>query len=367
VKIKDIQTIPITMVKDDPNWKTALSASPIGHGTVVKINSDKNITGIGFAGANKPYDGVEPEILKVVFDQYVRRLAGRDPFDIEKIINELDEIPPSEISAGNPVDILNAGISARSSIDIALHDLKAKAAGWPVYQLLGGMVREEVPILRMIGIKEPAEMAQNALRLTKEGYKYVKIKLEGNPDKDLARVRAVREAVGPAIHLTTDPNQSYSAEGAIAAIRSWKPYDIEMAEQPVPENDFAGMVKVSRNVDCLIEAHECAKTADNVFRLMKDGFTGFVSLGVTHGGLRETRRVADVCKLGNVKCLLACVGSSILSAASLHLAAATTNISYACQIAEFGRFVNDPASGIVVDHGIMRVPTRPGLGIELSI
>lgn len=367
MKIKAIQAIPITLVKDDPKWKTALSASPLGHGAVLKITADNKLTGVGFAGANPPYDGVKPEVLNTVFTSYIPRLIGRNPFDIAKILADLEAVPPSEISGDSPVDVHNAAISARSAIDIALHDLMARSAGLPVYELLGGLVREEIPILRMLGIKEPEEMAQNAVRLAGEGYQYIKIKLEGDAAKDLARVKAIREAVGPAVHLTTDPNQSYAPDAAIASIREMEPYNIEMVEQPVPEDDFAGMIKVSRNVNCRIEAHECAKTPENVFRLIKDGFTGCVSVGVTHGGLREARRVADVCRLGDVKCLLACVGSSILSAASLHFVASTINIGYACQLAEFSRFVNDPARGIAIDHGVMRIPTGPGLGIELNI
>ncbi|MBI4330549.1 MAG: mandelate racemase/muconate lactonizing enzyme family protein [Chloroflexi bacterium] len=367
MKIKDIETTPMVLVKDDPKWKTALSASPVGEGTVLKINTGASITGLGFASANPPYDGVKPPILKAVFQSYGRYLAGKDPYDIAKILLDLEQMPLSEIPAGDPADRINAGISARSAIDMALHDIMARAAGLPVYQLLGGLVRDEIPVLRMLGIKEPAEMAENALRLTREGYRYLKIKLEGHPAEDLARVRAIREAVGADIHLTTDPNQSYSADAAIESIKQMEPYRIEMVEQPVPEDDFAGLVRVSRNVNCLIEAHESAKTAENVFRLVKDGFAGCVSIGVTHGGLREAKRVADICRLGKLKCLVACVGPSILSAAAMHFIASTINIGYACQLAEFSRFVNDPFRGVEIKNGAMRVPGAPGLGVGLAM
>jgi len=367
VKIKDVQSIPVVLIKDDPEWKNALAASPTLGGIVLKIYTDKNIVGVGYAGADAPYKGVRSHILEAVLHEYRQYLIGKDPFNREKILDEIDQIPLSDIPVGEPFDGFRARVVAKSPIDVALHDIVAKSAGLPLYQLLGGLVREEIPVLRILAIKEPKEMAENAVRLAKQGYKYIKIKVEGVPDKDIERVRAIRDSVGPQIHLTIDANQSYSPEGAIEVIQQVEKYSIEIVEQPVAAEDFEGLAEVNRQVNCLVEAHESADSPESIFRLVKDKVVGCISVPVAEGGLLEARRAIDICRLGDVKCLVACVGSRILSAACMHLVASTSNIHYACQIAEFPRFINDPATGLEVDNGVLRVPSAPGLGIEVNI
>src|SRR5439155_24281272 len=104
-----------------------------------------------------------------------------------------------------------AGASqAKAGIHCALHDLCARSLGVPLYNLLGGKVRDRVPILRIIPIKSPAEMAANAARVVAQCYRHRKIKVHGDVELDVARVKAIRERVGDDIHLTIDANPSYS-------------------------------------------------------------------------------------------------------------------------------------------------------------
>jgi len=364
LKIKAIKRFPISLVKDDPKWKNALMASPVSEGVMVKIYTDNNISGVGYA-AVPPYRGVPADILTAILDAYIPYLIGKDPFNIESILAGIDEIPLDSIK--KPFDIERARMSVKSPIDIAFHDIMAKSLNMPVYRLLGGLVREEVPILRIMAIKEPADMAKNALGLVKEGTRYLKIKLEGNVVKDVARVKAVREAVGPKVHLTLDPNQSYAPDGAIEALKLMEPYQIDICEQPVAADDLKGLAKVTRSVKCLVEAHESAYSVESVFDLVKDHVASCISVPVTEGGLREARKIMDICTVGKVHCLVACVGSQIYSAACMHFVASAKKIDYACQLGEFVRFPNDPASGLEIKNGMLRVPHGPGLGIEVNL
>src|SRR4029077_13065385 len=130
-------------------------------------------------------------------ERFKPHLLGRDPFAIEAILRELDRS-------------LTGASQAKAGIDCALHDLCACALGVPLYNLLGGKVRDAVPVLRILAIKTPAEMAAQAGKLLDQGYRYFKIKVHGDVDEDVARVRAVRARVGNDAHLTIDANQSYS-------------------------------------------------------------------------------------------------------------------------------------------------------------
>src|SRR5205807_2862747 len=116
-------------------------------------------------------------------------VVGKDPFAIEAILAALDRS-------------LAGASQAKAGIDCALHDLCARTLGIPLYNLLGGKVRDRVPVLRIVAIKTPAEMAANAEKLVGQGYRYLKIKVHGEVAEDVARVKAIRERVGNDVHLT---------------------------------------------------------------------------------------------------------------------------------------------------------------------
>ncbi len=354
------------MPKQDPGWRIALGAFPESRGLLVRIATDTRHTGFGYSGADGPYKGTGADVLKEAFHRFGRCLAGKDPLRMEKLLVDVDEVDLSDLCR-DQADLDRGRMRAKSAIDIALHDLAGKALGVPVYQLLGGLVREEAPVIRIMALKEPEEMARIALELTGEGYRYIKIKLEGILDQDVARVKAIRQAVGDKTHLTVDANQSYDARGAIEMVGALEQYHIELVEQPVPAGDIQGLLAVSRTIRSPIEAHECVDTPARVFSLAKTGFFGFMNLSVTLGGLRSLKTVVDVCRLAGIKCVISCVGTRILSAASMHFIASCGHLDFACQIGEFARFNNDPATGLEIDNGMLRVSHRPGLGIQVNI
>ncbi len=369
MKISDIRVIPNIMPKVDRTWKIAYGAVPQSQGIVVKLQTDQGHAGFGYTSTKPPDRFIPAGLEEAAMDRIIPYLIGQDPFNVEKILADMEVIPLSDLSK-KASEVEWARIRAKSAVDLALHDVKAKALGIPLFQLLGGLVRDEVPIIRIIPIKEPDEMAKNAMNLCREGYKYIKIKLEGNHTKDIERVRAVRLAVGPDVHLTVDANQSYSTKGAIQSIKEMERYRVELIEQPVPETDLDGLVEVSLAgvaANCLVEAHESVETPENVFRLLKTDFAGCMNVSVILGGLVTLRTVVNMCKLAGVKCVITCIGSRILSAASIHFVASLSSVDYACQIGEFARFQNDPATGLEVENGFLRVPKGPGLGIEVNV
>ena len=340
------------MPKDDPEWRFALGASPEIRGFIIKVSADSGLVGLGYtSGAS--HMGSSLGGIRAALEEYTELLKGQDPFDTERLFGILD-------------DTLSGNNEAKAAIDMALYDLRAKALDLPVYALLGGKVREEISVIRLLAIKEPLQMAMNALRLVEQGYSYIKIKLEGEPAKDLDRVKEIRRAVGDSIHLTIDANQSYTPKVAIDTLKRMYQYGIESAEQPVRANDWQGLAAVTQAVDCLVEAHESARTVEDIFRLVKDRVIDSINLSIVNvGGLRNAKVAAAICKLGNVSCRVQGIGSRILSAASMHFVASTLNISYACEVGEFSRFLNDPAEGLEVDHGKLKVPSLPGIGVSL--
>ncbi len=353
VHIVDVEVTDVVMPKEDPHWRFALGARPAALGVVVRLESQGGVSGYGFA-SEIPHLGHPIDTLRTTIRQMAAKLVGADGRDRGPLLRGL----AADAQGCRP---------ALAAVEMALYDLAARAMEVPVYVLLGGAFRRSFPVLRILALKDPDQVAVNALRLVREGYRYLKIKLDNQEEGlDAARVAAVREAVGPKIHLTLDANQSYSPTAAVELFDRVARYGIDLFEQPVAAGDFDGLRHVTSSVECLVEADESAASAEDVFRLVQERAISSVSLKLLKlGGLDALRVAASICHAAGIQCRMgAHVGSRLLSAAALHVAAATANIDYACELGEFERLLDDPFEGLAVRDGYLTVPDGPGLGVR---
>ena len=302
MKIRDYVWHSSTMRKEDPTWKFALGASPVTEGSILVLRAEDGTEGIGYASAT-PHMGSIPKALEAELEWLKPAVEGKDADNIEEILVALDR------------RMRNAP-QAKAAIDCALHDLKARRLGVPLYQLFGGKVRTSVPILRILAIKSPEEMAKNAQKLVDQGYRYLKIKVHGEVGEDVARVAAIRKQVGDDVHLTIDANQAYSVKNAIAAISRMADYNIDLVEQPVHADDFNGLAHVTRSVPVTVEADEAAGSMSEIYRLVTERAVDAVSLKIPKlGGLRNTVAAARMCEQAGISYRLgAAVGPRLLSA-----------------------------------------------------
>ncbi|HEU0070594.1 MAG TPA: enolase C-terminal domain-like protein [Alphaproteobacteria bacterium] len=353
-RIRETNLIPCVMPKDDPTWRFALGANPTTEGLVVAITGDNGLTGYGYASATA-HMGASQATLKAALDRFLPLLKGRDIFDIEPILLALEAS-------------MHGHNQAKAAIDCALHDLMARTLDLPLYKLFGGKVRDSVPILRILAIKKPDEMAASAQKLVDKGYSYLKIKVHGDVAEDVACVRAIRKKVGDKVHLTIDANQSYNAKSAITAINRMAEFDIDLVEQPVKIDDLHGLKSVTQAVPVVVEADESAGSLQEVMRLVTEHMVDAVSLKIPKlGGLRNTIAAIRICETGGVRYRFgAAVGSRLLSATAMHLVAATPGIEYACELGEFDRLLDDPFSGIEIEDGHLHLPEGAGCGVVLA-
>jgi L-Ala-D/L-Glu epimerase len=351
--IRDFDIQPCTMRKEDPAWRFALAASPVTEGQVLRIATADGVEGFGYASAT-PHMGSIADTLKAELDLFRSLVIGRDARGIEALLGALDRG-------------IRGAPQSKAAVDCALHDLNARSLGVPLHVLFGGAVRDHVPILRILAIKTPAEMATQAQKLVERGYRYLKIKVHGDVEEDVARVAAIRRQVGPEVHLTIDANQSYAPKDAITALNRMAVYRIDLVEQPVPADDFAGLALVTRSVPVTVEADEAAGSLREIFELVSKRAVDAVSLKIPKlGGLRNTLAAARLCEAAHIKHRLgAAVGSRLLAAQALHLACALPGVDYACELGEFDRLLDDPFSGLEVEQGMLRLPTRVGSGVSL--
>lgn len=337
--------------KEDPTWKFALGASPITEGVIVRLET-RDAQGYGYASAT-PHMGAIGASLNAELEYFRDILLGESADGIGRIVAALDRR-------------MRGAPQAKAAIECALHDLLAQSLGVPLCTLLGGRHRDEVPILRILAIKSPEEMAAQAQKLVGAGYRYLKIKVHGEVALDIARVAAIREAVGSDVHLTIDANQSYGPKDAVAAITGMIPHGIELVEQPVKVGDLDGLSHVTRSVPVTVEADEAAGSIAEVYDLVRNRRVDAVSLKIPKlGGLRNTIVAAQLCEAAGIRYRMgAAVGSQLLSGFAIHLACALPGCDYACELGEYERLLDDDFAGLTIRDGALRVPEGTGVGVR---
>jgi L-alanine-DL-glutamate epimerase-like enolase superfamily enzyme len=352
-RIEAFDLFPCIMPKEDPKWRFALGASPTTEGWTLRLRSKDGVEGFGYASAT-PHMGAIYSALKAQLEYLAQSVIGADSDKVEDILQRLDAA-------------MRGAPQAKAAIDCALHDLNARRLGVPLCHLFGGAVRTRTPILRILAIKTPEEMAAQAQKLVDRGYRYLKIKVHGEVAEDVLRVATIRRQVGTGIRLTIDANQSYSVKDAISALSRMAEYDIDLAEQPVHIDDMEGLALVTRMSPITVEADESASSLRNIYELVTGRVVDAVSLKIPKlGGLRNTLAAARICEAGGVRYRMgAAVGSRLLSAAAIHMACAMPGVDYACELGEFERLLDDPFEGIEIVNGELRLPDGPGAGVRL--
>jgi len=374
VKITEVEAF-VVAIPQRRMHRMAFPSGAIGRYTIARMSTDDGIEGFGEATVLKEWGGDHGRYFGEVPDLTVRliesvlgpALAGMDPFNIEAAHREMDLAVK-----GYPY--------AKAAIDLALHDVKGKALGVPVYQLLGGLVREAIPVAHSLGWMEYDAATSEAAAAVAEGIKTIKIKVGRGREYDVKIVEEVRAAIGPSVDIVVDANQGWpTPKHAIAVLRRMEESGIRYAEQPV--EGIARMAQVTRAVDVPIMADESAWTPQDVLEIAERGAADMISLYTTKpGGLFKAKKVAAVAEAAGLP--MNVNGShetGVGNAANLHLAASTAAVTEAgvfpvtavegqepTQMA--GRMYLDDivTSSFTYRDGTILVPHGPGLGIELD-
>jgi L-alanine-DL-glutamate epimerase-like enolase superfamily enzyme len=362
LKITRIETIPIR-VPLNPDF--AIRSGRSGAHTVspfllVKIHTDEEIIGSGEASCTPRWSGEDQVTGAHLIRTYLGPLLiGEDPTQVDQLTAKF-----RLAFAGN--------FFTKSAVEMALWDIAGKVAKKPVYQLLGGKVREFVPTKWSVSGVEPAKAAEIARWAIGKGFKAMKVKVGIDPDGDVARVRAVREAIGSQIKLGVDANGGWTAEDAVKTIERLREFNIYFAEQPVSPEDVAVMADVRRRIHLPVIADESVYTLQDAMTLARLGAADVFSIYIGKaGGIGPAKKIADFAQNAGIKCT---VGSNLElgvgSAAMVHLAIATRGINaeeFPCDI--IGPFYYEDD---IVRNPLSILPGRaepndvPGLGVDLD-
>ena len=353
----------------------AFPSGTLGNYVIVRLFTDNGIEGLGEAtvlkewgGDHGRYFGESPALtVKLIESTLGPALEGSDPFNVEAAHRRMDTAVK-----GYPY--------AKAALDEALHDIKGKALDVPVYQLLGGQIREEIPIAHSLGWLEYDEATSEAAAAVSEGIKTIKIKVGRDQTYDVRVVKEVRDAIGPDPDIVVDANQGWpTPKYAIGLLERLREHGIRYAEQPV--EGLRQMAEVAARTAVPIMADESAWTPQDVLEIAERRAADMISLYTTKpGGLFKAKKVAAVAEAAGLP--LNVNGShetGVGNAGNLHLVASTAAVTEAGVFPVTSLRDDQPttlAGKMYLDDivtrpfeyrdGCLLVPDRPGLGVELD-
>jgi muconate cycloisomerase len=337
---------------------TTLGQHAVSYYVLVRVATDAGLEGAGEATVDARWSGETAWGAKLMIeDVFQPALLGCNPAEIAEIDRRMDAA-----AAHNWF--------AKSAIEMACWDLCGQAAGKPVYELLGGACRPLTIRSRYsLGAYEASHAARRACELVAEGFTTIKIKVGRDPQADVARVRAVREAVGPQIDLTIDANCGWDAETAIHCLKQLQDCRLVLVEQPTAKGDYAAMARVREVSGLPIMADESCFDLVHARELVRNRCCDVISVYPgKQGGIRKAREIVEFAARHGVACS---IGSNleldVATAAMAHLIVAAPNM----QVERFPGDLLGPdyhAWSVVQDRLEIRGPlttitNRPGLGV----
>jgi muconate cycloisomerase len=362
VKITRIETIPIRVpLKAEFAIRSGRGGShSVSPFLLVKVHTDAGLTGLGEASCTPRWSGEDQVTGAHLIRAYLEPLLlGENPVDIERLTQKFRLA-------------FAVNYFTKAAVEMALWDLAGKIAGKPVYELLGGKVREAVPTKWSVSGVDPEKAAGIAQWAVARGFKAMKVKVGLEPEGDVARVKAVRAAIGPDVKLGVDANGGWGPENAERTIQQLRAEGIYFVEQPLPPEEITAMAELRRRIGLPVVADESIGTLQDARTLALADAADVFSIYVGKaGGIGPAAKIARFAAEAGIQCTL---GSNLElgvgSAAMVHLALATAAITaeeYPCDI--IGPFfyeddvVREP---LPIAPGHARANERPGLGVELD-
>ena len=347
----------------------------LGGFVLVRVTTDEGITGYGEATPLPDWGGdlgrrsgeTLSTVISVINEIFAPALAGSDPTAVT--------------AARRTMDSLVVGNSyAKCAVDIALHDLWGKSVGQPIYRLLGGAVRDSVPVAHMIGLMNEKEAVQEGIGAVADGVRTLQVKGGVDAERDVRLVGTLRREVGSGVTLRLDANQGYGhAKRALQVVARLADAGADLVEQPAASLAF--MAEVTAQATVPIVADESCWDVNDALEVVRHRAADCISIYLAKaGGIVGARAVAAVAQAQRIAC--DCNGSlesAIGNAANTHFVLSQPAVSLASVIpvsapagqhpySTAGRYYEDDviSEAFAVRDGCILPLNRPGLGIEID-
>jgi D-arabinonate dehydratase len=361
MKITDVQSAVLSIPLQEPTaFATTLVTAR--EYVVVWVETDEGLRGLGFTvGGRYPGEG---HLIHTAIQHNLKHLViGENPFAVERLWERMFQ---TTLLMGRR----GAVIRAIGALDIALWDIIAKAAGQPLYQLLGGY-NDQVPAYASGGYYREGKglkgLAAEMERYMDMGFTSMKMKIgRADPRQDAERVRVARETVGPDVRLAVDANNAWSdAASAIRAARMLEKYDIWWLEEPVFPDNIPASAEVAAALDVPVATGEIEATRWGFRDLLERRAADILQPDATvAGGVTEWMKIAHMAACWDIP-----IAPHWMANIHVHLLAAVPNgltVEFFVleeDVFNFERMVREPLQPV---NGTIQVPQRPGHGVELD-
>ena len=320
--------------------------------TVVAVETDAGIT--GYAECCPLGSAYLPSYAKGVragLGEIGPKLIGHDPTDLWPLNHHMDAV-----LRGHPY--------VKAPIDIACWDILGKVAGLPVHKLLGGAEQADIALYRAISQEDASRMAEKIAGYRAEGYTKFQLKVGGNPNDDIERIRACRAILQPGDILVADANTGWTMADAARVVNAVRDLDVYI-EQPCMS--YEECVSIRRRTALPFVMDEVIGTVGDLVRGISEDAFDVINLKISKvGGLTKARQMRDLCVSSGIPMTIEDTwGGDIVTATIAHLARSTPE-KFCFTATDFNSYgtvsIADGAPRRV--HGRMTASDTPGLGIE---
>lgn len=362
MKISKVEAIPARVpLKPERRMVSALGKHDESKFVLVRLTTDDGTEGVGEATVTPQWSGETVwGAAAIIENLYASVVNGCDVRDIDEVSRRMDVV-----SVGNWF--------AKSAIEMACWDIIGKAEGKPVYELLGGTARPLTIRNRFsLGAYPPDVAAERAAERVSAGFQTIKVKTGTGNETDIARVLAVRQAIGPDIELTVDANGGWSDTDARHCLTELQDANIALVEQPLQRGDYTGTRRLREDLGIRILADESCFDEIQLRELIEHNCCDAVTLYPgKQGGIRKAQQLATLAEQHQIPCT---IGSNLEwdvgAAAMMHYIVATPNVHIEqipgdCLGPSYHEFpvVRDP---LVIDGPFTTLSNRPGLGVNVD-
>ena len=361
VKITQVEAIPILVpLTSGLTTKTAHGEHIDSPYVIIRVHTDAGITGVGEATLAPRWSGeTSPGCVAVVRDLLDPALRGSDALDVNACRGLIE-------------GALRLNPFTKAAVEMAIWDIAGKAAGQPVCRLLGGRLRDELPMKMVVGAFPVDRAVALAQRFLDGGAHHLKVKVGLDPEEDVARVTAVRELAGPDIGLSIDGNCGWSVSVACRTLPRLEAFDVRLAEQPIRAHDVADWSRLRASTSIPLMADESIFSLADAWQLVSHRAVDVLAIYPgKHGGLLGAMEIAHLARAAGIVCSM---GSNlelgIGTAAMLHLGAAAEAIDNETYPGDYlGPLYHEAdmiTDSLRLGPVTARVPDGPGLGVDLD-
>lgn len=355
MRIVDIEPILLDVPLREPVHGVH-GVTSVQRSALVRVTSDEGIEGWGNVDPTPGYSAMSAAEVHDTVRRLGPALVGTDPFNGRRALAAMDREAPGHYEA-------------IAAVEMALVDLKARALGVPVHSLLGGRVKDEITFNAWIGTVPPEQAAREATAWLGRGFRSAKIKVSGAGLDGIARVAAVRAAVGGRMALRVDFNESLRLGEAVPFIRRLDPYDLTLVEQPIPRAEIAGLAEIRRGIGIPLMADESVTGPASLVEIIRREAADLVKVKVMkQGGLLRTLAMVECAAAAGLRVVIGHgFGLTLSTLAEATVAAVSEAIVDGCEAVGPLKMAADVvAEPVRLDTGAIRLGDRPGFGTTVD-